>query len=239
MSACIALARHVDYHAFGHSCRYIDFNNLFAFYNSAAATHTALVLYYRAFSAASGAYTLCLHHAEEALRCVGYNSAAVACRASLLCAVAFRTATMAMTTRNILLNLELLGYSCGYFLQREPYFQAQVGTTVLCRTALASATETAATEAAKPSASAKHVAEHGEYVVHREASGTAEAAKPTFAARAVEAKLVVLFPLLWVMQYVVSLGCLLEFILGLFVAWIPVRVVFYGDFPVSLLYFVF
>lgn len=63
----IAFAGNVDHHTFGNTCRNVDFNNLLAFLDTAAATLMALVLYHLAFAAARRAYALGLYHAEKAL----------------------------------------------------------------------------------------------------------------------------------------------------------------------------
>ena len=109
---------------------------------------------------------------------------------------------------------------------------------MLCRPALAAATEATSAKAAEASTSAEHVAKHGEYIVHGETAGTAESSESAFAARTVEAELIVLLSLLRVMQHVVSLGRFLELFLGFLVARISVRVILYGDFPICFLYFV-
>ena len=62
---------------------------------------------------------------------------------------------------------------------------------------------------------------------------------PIAAARSIEAERVILLPLLWVMQHVVSLGGLLELRLGLFVAGVAVGVILDGYLAVRLLYLVF
>ena len=116
-------------------------------------------------------------------------------------------------------------------LQREPDFQTQVRTTMLLTTAMAASSETS-----KACTSAKDVAKHREDVVHVH-TGTAEGVEAS-SGRA-ESKLVVMLALLRIMQHVVCLCCLLEFLLGFLVAWITVRVIFDGDGAVRLLDLVF
>ena len=51
-------------------------------------------------------------------------------------------------------------------------------------------------------------------------------------------ELVILCLLVRVAQDGISLGCLLELFLSLLVTWVLVRVVFDGQFPIGLLYFI-
>ena len=85
--------------------------------------------------------------------------------------------------------------------------------------------------------SSEYVAKHREDIVHRktatEATGTAKSAWP------VKAKLVVLLSLLRIMQHVISLCGLLEFLLGFLAVGIAVGVIFYGKLSISFLYLVF
>ncbi len=94
-----------------------------------------------------------------------------------------------------------------------------------------------ASEASEAGSSAEYVTEHGEYVIHVHSS-TSKASEPAGSRRAVETELVILLAFLLVVQYIVSLRRLLEFLLGFFVAGITIRMVFYGYLSVSLFNFV-
>ena len=118
---------------------------------------------------------------------------------SLAAAACFGTRAVAVGTAHVFANLELLGRSRGYLLQRQLHLQAQVGTAELCRLSAASSSE--ATETAS---SAEHVAEHREDVVHGEPS--AEASSEAAHARSVEAELVILLSLLRVVEINIPAG---------------------------------
>ena len=105
----------------------------------------------------------------------------------------------------------------------------------------------AATEAAEASctATAEDVAEHGEDIVHREASGSAseaiEAAKASTHVWTVEPELVILLALLVVGENGIGLGGLLELLFCLLLLRIAlvaltVRVILYRDLAVCFLY---
>ena len=96
-----------------------------------------------------------------------------------------------------------------------------------------------ATKAAKASAvSPEDISEHGEDVVHRETAAEAASTAETTTG-GIEAKLVVLLALLWVVQYIVCLGSFLEFLFSLGIAGVSIGVIFDSQLTVSYLYFVF
>ena len=143
---------------------------------------------------------------------------------------------MTVAARHVLAHLELLGDAAGHVLKRQFHLEPQVAAAV---DALLIAAATAEPESAEPAAvAAEDVAEHGENVVHVHAGTAAEPAESA-ALRAVEAELVVLLTLLGVVQHLVSLGGLLECLLGCLVAGVAVGVVFDGQLAVGLLDVVF
>ena len=87
--------------------------------------------------------------------------------------------------------------------------------------------------------SSKDIAEHREDVVHVHLGTKAVEASESAACRSCKSKLVVLLTLLWVVQHVIGLCGLLEFLLSLFVARVSVRVIFDGNLSVCLLDVIF
>ena len=159
------------------------------------------------------------------------------CWTSLAAATAFSSSAMTMLALYIFLDFEFLSNACCDFLKREIDLYAQIGSTILRFLSLSASTE--AFKSAKASTmSAKYITEHREDVIHREAATSAEASKTATTTRSVKAELVILLTLVRIMQYIISLSSLLEFLLSLFVAGILVRVILYGYFAVSLLYLV-
>lgn len=142
-----------------------------------------------------------------------------------------------MGADHILVHLEFLGASGGNLFQGEFHAQAQVGSAVL-GTLTASAAKAAA-KAAESRVAAEDVAKSREDVVHGEASRSTKASEASRSSRAVEAELVVLLAFLGVVEHVVGLSGLLEFLLGLLVARVAVGVVLDGELAVSSLYLIF
>ena len=165
---------------------------------------------------------------------MGDDTASVAGGAGLLGAAVLGSATVAVGAGHIFSNLELLHYAALHLLQAQFHAQAQVASPLFlgpCLSASSSATE------GVESVSAEDVAEHGEDVVHVHAGTAAETAEAA-GSRSVESELVILLSLLRVVQHVVSLGRLLEFLFGLFVAGVAVGVIFDGNLAVCFLDFV-
>ena len=94
-----------------------------------------------------------------------------------------------------------------------------------------------ATEATEASTTTKHIAKHGENIIHGE-STAGESAKAIHV-RAIKTELVILLAFLRIMQHIVGFSCLFEFLFSLFVTRISVRMVFDGYLSVCLFYFVF
>ena len=101
----------------------------------------------------------------------------------------------------------------------------------MCSLTLSTAKTTEATEAATTS---KDITEHREDVVHREAT-TAKATEATHTLRTVEAKLIILLTFLRIVQHIISLGSLLEFLLGFLITRVTVGVIFDGYLSIGLL----
>ena len=191
-----------------------------------------LVLDHLTFSVTGGTDTLLLHHAEDALCGVGDDTATMAGGTLLLAAAGFCARTAAMRADDILAHLEFLGDALVDLLQRQFHFQTQVAATMLLRT-------TGTASEATKSVTSEDVAEHRENVVHIH-RGTTEAAEiETSGTRTCEAKLVVLLTRLRVVQHVIGLCGLLEFLLSLLVARITVGVVLDGYLSIGFLYLVF
>ena len=133
---------------------------------------------------------------------------------------------------HFLAYLELFGYAACHFLQGEADFKSEVAASIaLLSSAAAESSET--TKTTKAGVSAEDVAEHAENVIHVHACTAAESA---CTAQAFVSELIVSLALLRVVQYVISLGCLLELFFSLFVTGVSVGVVFDGHFLVGLLY---
>ena len=135
MLSCITLARHVDNHSLSYAGRDGDLHNLFTFLYTGAAAVLTLVLYHLTFTVTCGADTLLLHHAEDALCCVGDDTLTMTGGTCLLTAASLSTRAVAMRTRNILAHLELLGDSFVDLLKGESDLQSQVTAAMLLWTA--------------------------------------------------------------------------------------------------------
>ena len=221
VAAGVALAGHVHHHAVGHTGGYLDLYHFLAFHNALALALLALVLDDGALTLAGGTDSLRLHHAEHGALGAYRVAAAVAGGALLAAAAGLGTRAGAVGAAHVLAYLELLGDTGRNLLKRKAYLQAKVAAAVL-RTALLTAAETA--ETAKAAMTAEYVAEHGENVVHAETA----AAETAESAGGLKAELVILLALLRVMEHLVGLGGLLEFLLGFLVAGVAVGVVFDG-----------
>ena len=135
-----------------------------------------------------------------------------------------------MSAHHVFAHLELLGNSTVYLVERQPDLQPQVTATMFLSSA------PTAVETSKATAS-ENIAEHREDVVDIHA-GCAKVAEASEASGCIEAELVVLLPLLWVVQHIVSLCGLLELFLGFLVAGVAVRMILDGYLSVSLLYLI-
>lgn len=229
--AHVALARDVDDHALGHTREDVDLDDLLALDDTRSVTLLALVLDDLALAATDVASGLGLHHAEDALLGADLHAAAVAVGTGLGSAAALGARAVAMGADHVLAELELLGHARGHLLERQAHLQPQVRSTI----ARGLASATTASEASEAAMAAEDVAKHGEDVVHREAARAAKRTAASEAARGVEAKLVVLLALLRVVEHVVGLGGLLEFLLGRRVARVAVGVILDGELAVGLL----
>ncbi len=231
----ISLARNVYDHSFCDACRDVYFYDFLALDNTVAVAVGAFVLDDCSLSPADVAGCLCLHHAEDTLLGANLHTAAMTIRTGLCTTATLGTRSVAVGAGNVLADLELLGNSCSYFLKRQTHFQAQIRATVFWGLAMSACSA----KATKASTSAEDIAEHGEYVVHREASASERAASAESATRRVESELVILLSLLWVVENVVSLSGFLKLLFRLWVVGISVGVIFDGKFAVCLLYLVF
>ena len=231
----VAFALYVEHHAFFHACRDVYLYYFLALDNTAASTGLALVLDDGAFAMAGGALALCSHHAKHRPHGARHDAAAVTGGAGLWLGSVLGACAVALLARYVLLDLEALGHAAGDILQRQLHFQTKVGSAVHALAALpAASAKTASTKATMP---AEDVTEHGEYVVHVHAA-SAEAASAE-ATGAIEAELVVLLPLLWVVQHFVGLCCFLELLLCCLIAGVTVGVVLDRELAVSLFYLIF
>ena len=134
------------------------------------------------------------------------------------------------------MNFEFLGCSGSDFLQCQFHTQSQVGSPILSRL-MASATKS--TESPETAVPAEYITEGREDVVHAEPTGATESTETASAFKAFKAKLVVALPLLRVVEYVISFGCLLEFFLRFLIAGIAVGMIFDSQLSVSFLYLIF
>ena len=139
----------------------------------------------------------------------------------LAAAAGLGTRAGAVGAAHVLAYLELLGDTGRNLLKRKADLQAKVTAAVLRTTLLATAETAETTESAM---AAEYVAEHGENVVHRKTA----AAETAESAGGLKAELVVLLAFLRVVEHLVGLGGLLEFLLGFLVAGVAVGVVFDG-----------
>ena len=181
------------------------------------------ILDYLTFTTAYRTNALLLHHAEDALCGVGDDARSVTGLTSLLAAAFLGTRTAALRTGDILAYLELLSDAGIDFFQCQLYLQTKVTAAMLLRTTL-SASETS------ESVTAENVTKHRENIVHvhRSTSESAESSESATHVGTVESELVVLLTCLRVVEHVIGLGGLLEFLLSLLVTRIAVRVVFDG-----------
>ncbi len=145
-----------------------------------------------------------------------------------------------MLAGNQFLEFELLGYAGVDLLKCQCHLNSQVRSSRLAFSAAASCTAAAESAETAESASSENITEHGEYVVHGHSCATesAASAESGCTVQSVKSELVVFGALVRVAQHAVSLGCLLELLLGLLVAGVLVRVVLDGFLAVCLLYLI-
>ena len=230
MDGCITFARYVHHHTFCHACGNLDLHHLIAFHDTGAVTLMTLVLDDLTFALTGRTNALGLHHAEQTLGGACHHTTTMTGGAGFCTASIFSTRTMTMRTGDVFPYLELLGDTRCHLLQGETNLQTKIGATVLCRLTTAAAEPAEARETAT---SAKHIAKHGEDVIHGESTAgeSAEAAH----VRTVEAELVVLLTFLRIVEHIVGFCSLLELLFRLLTAWIPVWMVFDGYLAIGFL----
>lgn len=179
--------------------------------------------------------SLCLHGSEYGLLDASDHACAVACLAPGGGCAVLGSGSVAVVAFDVCRYLQCLCNALGDVLECQFDAYAQI------RAAVDAAASTCAGVAAEVHTSAEYVAELCEYVVHRHTAGVVESACATaesLRAHAV-AELVVLLALVRVAEHVVSLGCLLELLLGFLflvfgVALVAVGMVLDGECAVCL-----
>ena len=227
---CVTLAGDGQLHAAGYTCRDSDGDDLLIADDALAAAFRTLVLDDRALTATGVTLRLNLHHAEDTSLLADDASGTLTGRTGLRAAVG-RTGAVAVLTLYELADLDLLLASGSYLLEGQMDLDTHVAASADTRSAAASSA--ASEEVTEVETCAlEDITEMAEDIFH----GHAASAESACATHTGEAVLVVTGTFLRVGQHLVCLRCLLEFLLGFFVAGVLVRVVLDGFLAVRLLY---
>ena len=229
----IALAGDGQLHAAHDAGRDRDGDDLLVANDTLTATFRAFVLNDRTFAAAGVALRLNLHHSEDAALLADRPSGTFTGRTGLRAAVG-RARTVTVLTLHELAHFDLLLTACSDLFKGQMHLDAHVGASAHTRPAAAtSATHEHLADIADVEACAlEYIAEMREDIFH----GHTTAAESACSAHAGKAVLVITRTFLRVGKNFIRLCCLLEFLLGFFVAGVLVRVVLYRFLAVRFLY---
>ena len=139
---------------------------------------------------------------------------------------------VAVGTCDLLLDFEFLLDALVDLLEVETYPSSEVSATHhVTPSSAREASEPAEVKASAP----EEVAEAAKYILHGHTATTEASASCSTAPYTCVTELVIPLAFLWVTQYVVGLGKLLELLLCLFVSWIFIWVVLDGELAVGFL----
>lgn len=232
-------------HSIGDACGYLERDGLVFILRAGAAALGAFLVDDLTLAVAFGADGLALTDAEGCLLRASNGAGSVAGGAGLERGAIFGAGAVAGVAFHVAFELKGLVDAGGDFLEGEFEGDSQVvaaAGALAGRVAVAGsgAFEAAHVESAEVhSASAsENIAESGEDILHRHASGAVEAAT-TGAAEAlrahVVAELVVFGAFIGIGKHVVGLGRLLELLFSFLVVGVAVGVIFYGESAVGFL----